>query len=94
MRPISAIGDALALPLEDGKQHDRGPDPGDRKQDLEERAQLDAGVGAGTEHVVGVVEHRVVQQQRRDGRDEGEDEEHAGDTRGPSRPRVRRSVER
>jgi hypothetical protein len=62
-----AKGDALALPLEDGEQHDRGGDGGD---DLQERAQLHARVGAGTGDVADVVEHRVVEEERRDGRDE------------------------
>ena len=52
--------------------HHRGGDARDGEEDLQERAELNARVGAGAEDEVGVVEQRVVEQQRGDGRDEGE----------------------
>jgi hypothetical protein len=42
---------------------------------------LDARVGAVTEDVVGLVQDRVVEDQRGDGGDEGQDEQHAHDPR-------------
>jgi hypothetical protein len=66
--------DALALALDDRKQHDRGRDVGDREQNLKERAHLHACVGAGPEDVGGVVEHRVIEKERGDGGDERDDE--------------------
>ena len=44
-----AKGDGFALPLDDGEQHDRGGDARDGGDDLQERAELHARVGAGTE---------------------------------------------
>jgi hypothetical protein len=73
----------FALPLEDREQGDGGADVRD-DEDLEERAQGRAPGGAGTDDVVGVVQHRRVEDgRRRDRGDEGDDEERAGDERGP-----------
>ena len=76
-----AQGERLTLPPYDGPQHDRGADVGDNQEDLEVRAQPDARLGAVTEDVVGVVEHRVVEEQCCNRGDEREDEQHAHDSR-------------
>src|SRR5829696_8650265 len=54
----------FALPLEDREQGDGGADVRD-DEDLEERAQGRAPGGAGTDDVVGVVQHRRVEDGRR-----------------------------
>src|SRR5688572_11630739 len=69
----------LALPLDDGPQHDGGADVGDGEEDLAERAQLDTRVGPVTEDVVGVVQDRVIEEQPCDRGDEGQSEQHAED---------------
>jgi hypothetical protein len=69
----------LALPLDDGPQHDGGSDVRDGEEDLAERAQLDARVGPVAEDVIGVVEDRVVEEQPCNRGDEGQGEQHAED---------------
>ena len=76
-----AEGDALVLPLDDGEDRDGGADARDGEEHLKERAGEDAGVGAGAEDVVGVVENGAVKAERGNRGDEGEDEKHAGDER-------------
>src|SRR3954447_25443126 len=56
-----------------------------------ERPDLDARLGALGKDVVGVVEQRVVEQQRRDGRRERDQPPHSGDARAASRRRIKRS---
>ena len=81
-----AEGERFVLPLEDGEQHHGGADVGDDEQDLEERAQGNAPIGAGPQDEVGVVQHRVVEHERRwDRGEEGDDEQHAGNTCRPVR---------
>lgn len=65
-----AKGDWFVLPLEDRKQRDGGADTGESRNHLEERLPENAGVGA--DDVVGVAEHRGVQEELR--RDRGDDD--------------------
>jgi hypothetical protein len=72
-------GSRFALPLEDREEHDGGADVGDDEEDLEQRARGHARVGAGTDDVVGVVEHWGVEQERCwDSGDVGDKEQDAG----------------
>lgn len=72
--------EAFALAPEDGVQRHSHADPGDESENLEQRAHVHARVAAGADDEVRVVEHLVIQRQRRD-RDEGDDHEHARDPR-------------
>src|SRR5262249_15336363 len=63
---------------------DGGADARERVDHVEEDAPVDAGVGAGTDDVVGVVQDRAEQDQRGDGGDEGDQVEDTGDESGPA----------
>jgi hypothetical protein len=77
--------EGFAVSPEDREHHDRRADVADHQEDLEERAERDAGVVAGAEDVVGVAEHRVVENERGgDGREKRRGHEPAGETSGPS----------
>ena len=52
--------EGFAVSPEDREHHDRGADVPDHQEDLEDGAQFDAGVVAGDQDVVRVVEYRVV----------------------------------
>jgi hypothetical protein len=55
----------FAVAAEEGERQNRGADVGDDEQQLQSRPDEDAGVAAaGAKDEVGVVEQRVVQQQR------------------------------
>jgi hypothetical protein len=56
-----AENEDFVLPLEDRVQHDGGADVGDDEQQLQERSKGHAGVGAATEDVTGIVQHRDVE---------------------------------
>ncbi len=73
--------EGFAVSPEDRKHHDRRADVADHQEDFEEGAQRDAGDVAGAEDVVGVVEHRVVENERGgDGREKRQGHQPAGDT--------------
>src|SRR3954447_25444845 len=75
-----AEGKALVVTLEQCERDDGGTDVGEDEDQLQERADEDPRVAAaGAEDEVGVVEQRVVQQHRRDARDEGENPQQARD---------------
>jgi len=75
----------FVLPPEDREQHDGGADVGDDEDHLEERSESDAVVGAGADDVVGVVQHRGVENELCwDGSHEGDDEEQADNECSPS----------
>ena len=62
----------------DRDDHDRGADVRDDQQQLQERAEEDPVVVPGTRDVANrIVEHRLIEQQRRDRRDERDEVEHA-----------------
>jgi hypothetical protein len=63
------------LPFEDREQHHGGANVGDDEEDLEQRAQGHARVGAGADDVVGVVQHWGVEKERRWDRSEKSDHE-------------------
>jgi hypothetical protein len=75
-----------------GVERHRRADAGDQGDDLAQRPQLHAQVAAAAEDEVMVIEHLVIERQRRD-RDERDDEEDACDACGSSLE-VRRSVAR
>ena len=71
----------FALPSAYRVEHDGGADVRDDEQQLEERSEQDPVVVSGARDVPdGVVEYRLVEPQREDRRDEGDEEEHAEDT--------------
>lgn len=77
--------EGFAVSPEDRKHHDRRADVADHQEDLEQGAQRDARVVAGAEDVVGVVEHRVIENERGgDRRQKRRGHQPAGDTSGPS----------
>ena len=53
-------------PLDDRKEDDRSRDVADGEQDLEECARGDARVEPPAEDIAGVVEYRIVEEERRD----------------------------
>src|ERR687897_3705191 len=59
-----AEGEDFVYPLGDGPQHDGSADVGDDEEQLQERAKGHAGVGAGTDDVAGIVQHRGVEKKR------------------------------
>src|SRR3954451_24237604 len=68
----------LVAPPHDRNDHDRGADVGDDQQQLQERAEQDRLVVPATGDVAhGMPEHRLVESERRDRRDEGDEVEHA-----------------
>src|SRR5919199_3202232 len=72
--------EAFVVAPEEGERDDGGADVGDDEQQLQGRADEDAGVAAaGAEHEVLVVERRVVQQHGRDADDERRDPRQTGD---------------
>ena len=72
----------LELPPHDRHDHDRGADVRDDEQQLQQSAEQDPLVVPCTGDVADrIVEHRLVQQQRRDRRDERDEVEHAEPTR-------------
>jgi hypothetical protein len=77
-----AESDGFVLPFQDGEQHDGGTDVGDTDADLQEGAQGDLPVGAGTGDVVGIAQQRAVKQGPGDREDDRDDEQHPGDERG------------
>jgi hypothetical protein len=75
----------VVLPPEDWI-HDNGrADVRDDQEQLQERSEVDAIVGAGTGDVAsGVVENRLEENQRGDRRDDGDEEQHPKGERNPS----------
>jgi hypothetical protein len=57
-------GEDFVLPPDDRKQHDGGADVGDDEEQLQERSPQHAGVSAGTNDEVGIVQHRGVEKMR------------------------------
>ena len=86
--------EGLVLPLEDREQHDRGPDVRDDEQHLEERAQEHLGVVPPADDEVPLVENVVVERERRNRGDEGDHEEHPGESRSLLRIHLRAFLER
>ena len=73
-----AKGDCFVLLLEDRKQRDGSADTGEGRNHLEERPPEHAGVSAGADELVGVGQHRGVEDKRCGDRgDDGNDEEYA-----------------
>ena len=82
---------AFAVTPGDRVEGDGGDDASEGGEDLEHGAQRHAGVAAGTEHPVGLVEHVDPQSELdRDREDEGGDVGDAGDQRGLARGGHRR----
>jgi hypothetical protein len=77
-------GEAFVLSFDDREQRDRGPDAGERRDDVEEGAQDHLAVSARAQDVVGVREDRAHQEDGWDRRGEGQQVEDAGDERGRS----------
>ena len=63
-----AKGEDFVHPLDDGIEHDGGADVGDDEDQLQERAQGHAVVGAATDDVAGIVQHRDVEKNKRGSR--------------------------
>jgi hypothetical protein len=75
----------FALPPEDREQNDGGADVRDDQNQLQERSEEDAVVGAGTGDVAGgIVENRLKQIKRWDRGDEGDEEQHPRNQRNRS----------
>jgi hypothetical protein len=70
------------LSPDDREDHHGGADVRDDQEQLQKRSEEDPVVLSGTRDVADrVVEHRLEEQQRRDRRDEGDEVEHAEDSR-------------